>query len=73
YTRLVLPVAGYVTGGTEWYRVGVFLGPSISRHYRRYPVSWTVEAWRRAGMAEVEVRTMSLGGGLVMWGRKGGA
>ncbi|HYA68743.1 MAG TPA: class I SAM-dependent methyltransferase, partial [Acidimicrobiales bacterium] len=24
YTRLVLPVAGYVTGGTEWYRVGVF-------------------------------------------------
>ena len=73
YTRLVLPVAGYVTGGPEWYRVGRFLGPSISGHYRRYPVSWTVEAWRTAGMVDVEVRTMSLGGGLVMWGRKGGA
>ncbi len=71
YTRLVLPVAGYVTGGPEWYRVGAFLGPSISGHYRRYPLSWTVEAWGRAGMVDVGVRTMSLGGGLVMWGRKG--
>ncbi|HUO47593.1 MAG TPA: class I SAM-dependent methyltransferase [Acidimicrobiales bacterium] len=70
YTRLVLPVAGLVTGGPGWFRVGAFLGPSISGHYRRYPVSWTVDAWERAGMADVRVRRMSLGGGLVMWGRK---
>jgi hypothetical protein len=33
-------------------------------------VTWTVEAWRRAGLVDVETRTMSLGGGLVMWGSK---
>ncbi|OYW05618.1 MAG: hypothetical protein B7X11_01790, partial [Acidobacteria bacterium 37-65-4] len=46
---LALPVAGLLTGGREWFEVGRFLGPNISGHYRRYPVSWTVEAWRRAG------------------------
>src|SRR5215472_2859040 len=30
YTRLVLPVAGRVTGGREWATVGRFLGPNIS-------------------------------------------
>ena len=49
-------------------RVGRFLGPSISGHYRRYPVRWTVQAWREAGVTDVGVRLMSLGGGLVMWG-----
>jgi demethylmenaquinone methyltransferase/2-methoxy-6-polyprenyl-1,4-benzoquinol methylase len=72
YTRLILPVAGYVTGGKEWYTVGRFLGPNISEHYRRFPLSWTVEAWQRAGLADVGVRRMSLGGGLVMWGRRRG-
>ena len=72
YTRAVLPVAGLCTGGPEWYRVGAFLGPSISGHYRRYPVEWTVGAWERAGIGQVTVRRMSLGGGLVMWGRRAG-
>jgi demethylmenaquinone methyltransferase/2-methoxy-6-polyprenyl-1,4-benzoquinol methylase len=71
YTRLVLPAGGWLTGGREWYEVGRFLGPNISGHYRRYPVDWTVEAWRRAGFVDVGVRRMSLGGGLVMWGRRG--
>jgi demethylmenaquinone methyltransferase/2-methoxy-6-polyprenyl-1,4-benzoquinol methylase len=73
YTRGVLPVAGYLTGGHEWSRVGRFLGPSITEHYRRYPVDWTVAAWEKAGMVDVSVRRMSLGGGLVMWGQKAGA
>jgi demethylmenaquinone methyltransferase/2-methoxy-6-polyprenyl-1,4-benzoquinol methylase len=73
YTRLGLPVLGAVTGGREWYDVGRFLGPSISTHYRRYPLDWTVDAWRRAGITDVEVRLMSLGGGLVMWGRRADA
>ena len=72
YTRFVLPAAGLVTGGLEWYRVGRFLGPSISKLYERYPVDWTVEAWREAGFEDVGVRVMSLGGGLVMWGRRAG-
>jgi demethylmenaquinone methyltransferase/2-methoxy-6-polyprenyl-1,4-benzoquinol methylase len=70
YTRFVLPAAGYVTGGREWFAVGRFLGPNISAHYRKYPVAWTVDAWRDAGLVDVHVRSMSLGGGIVMWGRK---
>ena len=70
YTRLVLPVAGYLTGGEEWWKVGRFLGPNIEDHYRRYPVDWTVRAWQEAGLEDVGIRRMSLGGGLVMWGRR---
>jgi demethylmenaquinone methyltransferase/2-methoxy-6-polyprenyl-1,4-benzoquinol methylase len=70
YTRVVLPAAGWALGGREWSEVGRFLGPSISRHYRRYPVSWHVDAWRAAGVEAVSTRVMSLGGGLVMWGRR---
>jgi demethylmenaquinone methyltransferase / 2-methoxy-6-polyprenyl-1,4-benzoquinol methylase len=70
YTRGVLPVAGYLTGGREWSRVGRFLGPNISNHYRRYSVAWTVQAWKDAGLVNVGVRSMSLGGGLVMWAEK---
>ncbi len=72
YTRLVLPIGGAITGGREWFTVGRFLGPNISAHYRRFPVSWTVQAWRDAGIDDVGVRTMSLGGGLVMWGSRAG-
>jgi demethylmenaquinone methyltransferase/2-methoxy-6-polyprenyl-1,4-benzoquinol methylase len=70
YTRGVLPAAGMLTGGREWARVGNFLGPSISGHYRVNPVESIVGYWRSAGIEEVRTRQMSLGGGLVMWGRK---
>lgn len=70
YTRIVLPAAGWVTGGREWFDVGRFLGPSISGHYRRYPIHWHVDAWQKAGFVDVGVRVMSLGGGLVMWGTR---
>ncbi|HEY5987858.1 MAG TPA: class I SAM-dependent methyltransferase [Streptosporangiaceae bacterium] len=70
YTRLLLPVLGAVAGGRAWYQVGRFLGPSISAHYRRYPLSSHVAAWQRAGLSGVGSDLMSLGGGLVMWGRK---
>jgi len=72
YTRVLLPAGGLATGGREWFVVGRFLGPSISRHYRRYPVRWTVEAWREAGFTDVGATLMSLGGGLVMWGTRSG-
>ncbi len=72
YTRLVLPAGGYLTGGEEWWKVGRFLGPNIEEHYRRYPVDWTVQAWTDAGFRDVGLRRMSLGGGLVMWGRRAG-
>ncbi len=72
YTRLLLPTAGWLTGGKPWFDVGRFLGPNISGHYRKYPVDWTIEAWEKAGFEDVGVRRMSLGGGLVMWGRRRG-
>jgi demethylmenaquinone methyltransferase / 2-methoxy-6-polyprenyl-1,4-benzoquinol methylase len=72
YTRLLLPLGGLVTGGRQWYAVGRFLGPSISRHYRRYPIDWTVRAWEQAGLQDVGYTVMSLGGGLVMWGTRAG-
>ena len=70
YTRLLLPIGGMITGGRAWFEVGRFLGPNISGHYRRYPLAWTVAAWEEAGFVDVGVRRMSLGGGLVMWGRR---
>jgi demethylmenaquinone methyltransferase/2-methoxy-6-polyprenyl-1,4-benzoquinol methylase len=72
YTRVVLPSAGFVTGGSEWWRVGRFLGPSIEDHYRRHPVEQHVDMWREAGIEDVHTRALSLGGGLVMWGRRVG-
>lgn len=72
YTRAVLPAAGYLTGGREWYEVGRFLGPSISNHYKRWPLEWHVRAWAAAGIPDAQVRLMSLGGGLVMHGTKRG-
>jgi demethylmenaquinone methyltransferase / 2-methoxy-6-polyprenyl-1,4-benzoquinol methylase len=70
YTRIALPAGGLLLGGREWFRVGRFLGPNISGHYRSYPVDWTVRAWQKAGLTDVGTRVMSLGGGLVMWGTR---
>ena len=70
YTRLVLPVAGAILGGRAWFDVGRFLGPNIEDHYRRFPLADHLDAWNAAGLVDVGVRRMSLGGGLVMWGHR---
>jgi demethylmenaquinone methyltransferase / 2-methoxy-6-polyprenyl-1,4-benzoquinol methylase len=70
YTRAVLPLAGAVLGGRAWFDVGRFLGPNITHHYRAFSAEDTVAAWREAGITDVRVRQMSLGGGIVMWGCK---
>jgi demethylmenaquinone methyltransferase/2-methoxy-6-polyprenyl-1,4-benzoquinol methylase len=70
YTRVVLPLGGAVLGGRAWFDVGRFLGPNIEDHYRRFPLADHLEAWRVAGITDVNVRSMSLGGGLVMWGTR---
>ena len=69
YVRVGLPVAGRVAGG-GWCEAGAFLGPSIRDFYARWPLPRLEEAWRAAGMARVEVYGLSLGGGIVTWGRK---
>lgn len=70
YTRGVLPLAGLLTGGPAWWKVGRFLGPSISGYYASHPVEEIVPEWQRAGIDAVTVRVMSLGGGVVVWGKK---
>jgi demethylmenaquinone methyltransferase / 2-methoxy-6-polyprenyl-1,4-benzoquinol methylase len=70
YTRAVMPAAGRVLGGKPWWKVGRFLGPNIEGFYRQWPLHRLFEAWREAGMVDVGHQVMSLGGGLVMWGRK---
>jgi demethylmenaquinone methyltransferase / 2-methoxy-6-polyprenyl-1,4-benzoquinol methylase len=70
YTRLLLPACGYLLGGRAWAQVGRFLGPNIEEFYRRWPLDRIFEAWRTAGMVDDGHEVMSLGGGLVMWGRK---
>lgn len=71
YTRLILPAAGRLAG-RDWFEVGRFLGPNITQHYRNFSVEATVHALQAAGLVDVGVRPMSLGGGIVMWGTKGG-
>jgi demethylmenaquinone methyltransferase/2-methoxy-6-polyprenyl-1,4-benzoquinol methylase len=70
YVTTVLPLAGWMAGGSPWWRVGRFLSGSIPDHYRRYPLDWHVGAWEQAGLRDVGWQLMSLGGGLVMWGTK---
>ena len=70
YVFAVLPLAGWMAGGSPWWRVGRFLSQSIPAHYRRYPLDWHVRAWEQAGFRDVGWQLMSLGGGLVMWGTK---
>ncbi len=70
YTRAVMPASGYLLGGSAWWTAGRFLGPNIEHFYRDWPDYRIFEAWREAGMVDVEHRVMSAGGGLVVWGRK---
>ena len=65
YTAVGLPILGRLAS-REWGEVGRFLGPSILDFYRRHPLERLIEYWREAGLANVEVRRMSLGGGIVM-------
>ena len=69
YVRIGLPLAGRVIS-PGWHEVGSFLGPSIRDFYAEYPLGRVLDLWRAAGIGEVSARRMSLGGGVVIWGRK---
>jgi demethylmenaquinone methyltransferase/2-methoxy-6-polyprenyl-1,4-benzoquinol methylase len=69
YVRAVLPLAGRAIRN-GWQEVGGFLGGSIRDFWTGYPLERQLELWRAAGLVCVQVRRVSLGGGVVMWGRK---
>jgi demethylmenaquinone methyltransferase/2-methoxy-6-polyprenyl-1,4-benzoquinol methylase len=69
YVRAGLPVAGAVIA-PGWREVGGFLGPSIREFWTRWPEPALLDAWREAGLEDVQARRLSLGGGIVVWGRR---
>ena len=71
YTRGVLPLASWIIS-PGWREVGAFLGPSICRFYRCHTVGQIQRMWADLGIPDVQVKRLSLGGGVVMWGTKSG-
>jgi demethylmenaquinone methyltransferase/2-methoxy-6-polyprenyl-1,4-benzoquinol methylase len=65
YVRAGLPLLGALIS-PGWRQVGSFLGPSIRDFHARYDLG---ELWAGAGIKEIQRKRLSLGGGVVMWGR----
>jgi demethylmenaquinone methyltransferase / 2-methoxy-6-polyprenyl-1,4-benzoquinol methylase len=68
YVGAVLPAAGRLVS-PGWLEVGRFLGGSIREFWRRYPLERQLELWRAAGIDDIGYRRLSLGGGIVIWGK----
>jgi demethylmenaquinone methyltransferase/2-methoxy-6-polyprenyl-1,4-benzoquinol methylase len=68
YTGALLPAGGLLVGGRPWWRAGRFLHESIPDLYRRFPLPALLDLYRAAGLRELRVRRLSLGGGVVVWG-----
>ncbi len=69
YVRAGLPLAGLALRN-GWQEVGRFLGGSIRDFWTRFPLERQLDLWRAAGISKPEVRRLSLGGGVVIWGTK---
>ena len=69
YVRIVLPTVGRLLS-PGWHEVGRFLGPSIRDLEARLPLERQLELWSEAGLVDVRARRLSLGGGVVVWGRR---
>ena len=69
YVRVGLPLAGRVIS-PGWAQVGGFLGPSIRNFYERWPEQRLLELWEAAGIDDARSQRLSLGGGIVTWGRR---
>jgi demethylmenaquinone methyltransferase / 2-methoxy-6-polyprenyl-1,4-benzoquinol methylase len=69
YVRVGLPATGAVVS-PGWGEVGRFLGPSIREFWERWPEPRLLDAWGEAGLADVRSRRLSVGGGIVVWGRR---
>lgn len=69
YVRAGLPALGRLIS-PGWAEAGRFLGVSIKRFWREYPLERQLELWRAAGIEDVCHSRLSLGGGIVIWGRR---
>ncbi len=66
WVRVGLPGAGRAIS-PGWHEVGRFLGPSIRGFWRRND---PVALFEAAGIEEAQAQRLSLGGGVVVWGRR---
>ncbi len=69
YTRLFLPMSTKILS-PGWRYVGGFLGPSISGFYQKYSIEDVRRMWQQAGIPNVQVKKLTFGAGVVMWGTK---
>jgi demethylmenaquinone methyltransferase/2-methoxy-6-polyprenyl-1,4-benzoquinol methylase len=69
YVRVGLPLAGRAVS-PGWHEVGRFLGPSIRDFHTRLGPGGVERLFAEAGLTGVSSRSLSLGGGLVVWGRR---
>jgi demethylmenaquinone methyltransferase / 2-methoxy-6-polyprenyl-1,4-benzoquinol methylase len=69
WTRLGLPAAGLIAGD-GWYETGRFLGPSVERFWNRWSLEQLLRLWADAGIGQLRAKRLSLGGAVIIWGRK---
>jgi demethylmenaquinone methyltransferase/2-methoxy-6-polyprenyl-1,4-benzoquinol methylase len=69
YVRTVLPLAGRLLRH-GWQEVGDFLGGSIRDFWARHPLQRQLQWWHAAGLQGVQVRRLSFGAVVVIWGHK---
>ena len=69
YAAAGLPLLGRAIS-PGWHEVGRFLGNSIRDFDARWPLPRLLTALREAGFEDVAARWLSLGGCLVVWGRR---
>jgi len=69
HTRLGLPLLGRLVS-PAWFEVGRFLGPNVEEFHAVEPD--LVGLWEAAGIRDVQLRAMSFGAGVVMWGVRDG-
>jgi demethylmenaquinone methyltransferase / 2-methoxy-6-polyprenyl-1,4-benzoquinol methylase len=69
YVAAGLPLLGRAIS-PGWREVGRFLGGSIREFDARWPLPRLLAAFREAGFEEVAARRLSVGGCIVIWGRR---
>ena len=69
YTRIFLPLSTRILS-PGWRYVGGFLGPSITEFYGKNSLDDLRHMWIDAGIPNVQVKRLTWGAGIVMWGTK---
>jgi demethylmenaquinone methyltransferase / 2-methoxy-6-polyprenyl-1,4-benzoquinol methylase len=69
YVRIGLPVAGRLVS-PGWAEVGGFLGDSVRSFWEAWPLERLLGAWRDVGVEHVRSRSLTFGGGVVVWGHR---